>query len=339
MKELLKKVTTDGIDKDLALKIYEESRQPFKSLELYEKAFEIKEKVMGDEVEIIVPSGVILDCKLTPPCSYCNSVPSPKRSKRFETVVKGLPKLQELGVKRLLLVGGTRVEGYDKEILELVKKINEVSDIEIDLNFGCSVSKETVQKLKTMNVTGITSSLEIYNEEIFKKAKPGDSLDGRKKLIEIADKENLDIRSFMMLGLGETDQDRIDHLFYLKQFKNMRNLVFSRFTPRPGTPYGEKMPCPSWEVARTIAIARLIMPEVYLSTSHNSGLADIPLWYIAGGNEFFGMTVVNKKGIKLEVGEEIVDVDDEIGILNKIPMFRHQIEGMGMKLKLKNIKK
>jgi biotin synthase len=335
MKKLLDSCTENGIDKNTALEIYSKSGNPLNALELFKKAFKLREDTVGNDLQITVPTGVILECKLDIPCRYCNSwaakASSPElSSKRLENVLQCIPKLREIGINKILLVGGSNINGYDQEILELVKSINDVSDIGIEINFGGSVSKDTVKKLKKMNVVGITSSIEIYNEEIFKHAKPGDSLDKRKELLQIAEDEGLPIRSFMLPGLGESYEDRIEHLFYLKSFKQMKNLVFSSFKPSKGTSYANRPPFPSWEVAKMIAIARLIMPNINIATAHSVDLADIPLWYISGGNDFFGVAIVQVKELKsLKNGEEFLPVNQHVGILNRMSIVKHQLEGMG----------
>ncbi|MDD2360309.1 MAG: radical SAM protein [Syntrophaceticus schinkii] len=319
--------TETGIDRDTALRIYQEAKEPIKTLELFKAAYQLKSRVLGNRVDIIVPSGVILKCKLNPPCRYCSAFKHKPRN--FDAILQAIPALPRLGINKLLLVGGANMEGYDEEIIELVGAINRVSSIKIEINFGASLSRETVQCLKKMNVIGITSSLEVLNEQIFNHAKPGDSLEQRKGLLQIAEDEGLSIRSFMMLGLGETDQDRIEHLFYLKSFKQMKHLVLTSFTPSKGTPYGDRLPCPGWDVARTIAIARLIMPDIGIASAHNTGLSDIPLWYMAGGSECFGVKILETHDLKLKPGEELIPVNSEVAIISRIPVVRHQLEGMG----------
>ncbi len=335
--DLLKNLDINNIDKETMLKIYEESRDPLKALELYKKAFQVREEIKGNKIEAITGSGVILDCKLTPPCSYCGVWDN--KSERFEKVLQAIPTLSKIGIDKIMLVGGSSIDGHDDEAIRLVKAINDVSDIKIEINFGGLFSKDTVKKLKGMNVVGITSSLEVYNEEIFRAAKPGDSFEMRKELLQTAEDEGLPIRSFMMAGLGESDKDRIDHLFYLKSFKQMSNLMLSKFTPYEGTPYGDRMPCPTWEIARTIAIARLIMPNINI-LSGRTGTEAIPLWYIAGGgNQIFGVGISEIKDIKLESGEEIIPVNSEMAIVNRIPVIKHQLEGMGAKVEMPELKR
>ncbi|NLG32224.1 MAG: radical SAM protein [Syntrophomonadaceae bacterium] len=315
------------LDRDTALKLYQEAKDPINTLKLFKAAFQLKNQVLGNRVDIIVPSGIVLKCKLNPPCRYCGAWKHQPRD--FAMVLQAIPTLPKLGISKLLLVGGAYLDGYDEEILGLVEAINRVSSINLEINFGASLSRETVQRLKQMNVVGITASLEVLNEQIFYHAKPGDSLEKRQELLHIAEDEGLSIRSFMMLGLGESDRDRIEHLFYLKSFKQMKHLILSRFTPAQGTPYGNRLPCTSWDVARTIAIARLIMPDIGIATAHNNGLSDIPLWYMAGGSEYFGVNIVEMQDTILEPGEELIPVSSNVGIVSRIPVIKHQLQGMG----------
>ena len=86
----------------------------------------------------------------------------------------------------------------------MVEAMRAVSDIDIEVNLGPSITRETVRKLKELGVCSITSSLETFNEEMFKAAKPGDSLEKRKELLEICEAEGMATRGMMLVGLGES---------------------------------------------------------------------------------------------------------------------------------------
>ena len=47
--DLLKNLDINNIDKETMLKIYEESRDPLKALELYKKAFQVREEIKGNK--------------------------------------------------------------------------------------------------------------------------------------------------------------------------------------------------------------------------------------------------------------------------------------------------
>jgi biotin synthase-like enzyme len=78
--------TETGIDRDTALRIYQEAKEPIKTLELFKAAYQLKSRVLGNRVDIIVPSGVILKCKLNPPCRYYSSSRSLNQDPKYTRV-------------------------------------------------------------------------------------------------------------------------------------------------------------------------------------------------------------------------------------------------------------
>lgn len=76
----------------------------------------------------------------------------------------GLQKMEELCLRQIHISGGSSLKGYDAEIIDMVQAIRKVSDIDIEVNPGCSFSSETVRRLKDVKTLSITRSLETTNE-------------------------------------------------------------------------------------------------------------------------------------------------------------------------------
>lgn len=277
----------EKITPDIALRLLEESNEPVKALKLFQAATEIRDKITGKELWWSGGIGAITPCMLEPKCSYCKAFTSEVMP--IERLLQAVKKIEGLGIKHVHLSGGTSLKGYDEEIINMVAAVKKVSDIHIEVNLGPSFSEATIKELKKLGVKSITSSLETTNEEIFKKAKPGDSLEERKNLIRKCEKLNMPVRSMMLIGLGESNEDRVKHLFYLKEIKNLYQIRFSRFHPYAETLYDNHPRCSPLELAKTVALARLIMPSVELGLANGNTTDDIPLWYLSGGgNQLLG---------------------------------------------------
>jgi len=174
--------------------------------------------------------------------------------------------------------------------------------------------------------------LETFNEEIFKAAKPGDSLEKRKELLEICEAEGMPTRGMMLVGLGESYEDRIGQLFYLRRFKGLFHVRFSRFSPSPSTAYRDRPRCSPWELARTIAVARLIMPRVQLGLAAGNTHDDIPLWFIAGGgNQLLGAAAVRKKAAE-QPAAKATHVIDGIAVVDRMEIQERYIREMGLSI-------
>ncbi|MDQ7095675.1 radical SAM protein [Desulfosporosinus sp. PR] len=330
--DLVQQSLSGEITPELALEILQASVLPERALKLFEAASRIRDEQLGQELWWSAGISGIFPCRVTPRCGYCTYHTDSFFS--TEDIIRGIKEIEGLGLQQLHLSGGTNLQGYDQEILDLVRKIRAVSAIALEVNLGPSLTRETVRQLKGLGVNSITSSLEVSNQELFARRKPGDSLEGRKNLLEFCESEGMPTRGMMLVGLGESDEDRINQLFYLKKFKRLYHLRFSRFYPFPGTECRDLPRCSPWELARTVAVARLILPEVQLGLAAGNESDDIPLWYLAGGgNQLLGVTA-SRKIPRTQPGQQVKQISEQLFIVDKRPLLEHYVQGMGRKVVL-----
>jgi biotin synthase len=326
--KLLDQAAKGDIDEELALSILEGAREPGNALKLFGLASKVRDETLGPDlywsgggIRAAVP------CKIVPRCKYCTYYA--RGDFKLDTIVKSAKIMEDFGLKQIHLVGGANLQGYDKEVMEIVQAIWAVSDLGIGLNFGCSLSEETIHKLKGMNVFGITIALETINEDIFSEAKPGDSLEKKKELMDICEREGIPIHAMLFVGLGGTLEDRVKLMFYVKQYSQLTNLSFSRFYPYPGTAYEGHERCSPWELATAVAVARLVLPKADLGIAAGNTADDIPLWYMAGGgNRLQGVYTADNQVVP-GPGELVTRVDDEHVIISRMPVVKQYVEGMG----------
>lgn len=316
------------ITPETALILLNESKDPEKALLLFKAASLKRDEKIGKELWWSAGISAVLPCNIQPRCNYCTFFA--KLEFPVDLIVKTVKIIESFGIKQVHLSGGTDIQhGYDAEIIGMVEEIRKASAIDLEVNLGPSISRETIKRLRELKVTSITSSLESFNEKLFKEAKPGDSLEKRKELLQSAQEEGLLIRSMMMVGLGESNEDRINHLFYLRGFKNFCNLNFSRFNPFPGIPFSNHERCSPWEVARTVAVARLVLPSAELGLAAGNDMDDLPLWYLAGGgNKIMGASST-RKDVKPQSGVDVIPVAENLVVVNSMKAKMKYIEGMG----------
>lgn len=78
----------------------------------------------------------------------------------------------------------------------------------------------------------------------------------------------------ILVGLGETRQDRIDALPAIRdshlQHGHVQEVIVQNFLPKPGTGMQHEPPCPTDEYLWSIAVARLVLPpEIHLQAPPN----------------------------------------------------------------------
>lgn len=94
-----------------------------------------------------------------------------------------------------------------------------------------------------------------------------------------------------IVGMGESRQDRVNFLAQLANLpKPPESVPINRLVPVPGTPLEHAMPIAPLEWARTIAVARTIMPTTVIRlAAGRAGLSDEmhALCFLAGANSIF----------------------------------------------------
>ena len=358
MNDLLDHLDTSAAARDLApveeglpadcntrdvLDLYRRSADPRVAPAIFRHAADLRDRHVGRSPWWSAGVSAIVPCELEPLCTYCTFFS--RKAVATSDIVSAVRAIADLGIRHLHLSGGTRlpvkgepISGYDRYLVDLVVAIRDAADVEIEVNVGPSLTRGGVRALKELGVAAVTSSLEVLNAELFAAFKPGDSLEGRIRLMELCEEEGLPIRSMMLVGLGETDADRIDHLLFLRRFSMLRHLRLSRYMPFPGTASGG-VRCSPWPVARLTAIARLLYPTLDLGLAAGNDPDDMTLWWLAGGgNQVIGATASMKdprgkaggEARAIPVGERVVVHDNMarvtryLGELGLTPSFAPQ---------------
>lgn len=94
----------------------------------------------------------------------------------------------------------------------------------------------------------------------------------------------LDVCSGGIFGLGETEKDRLDMAFALKE-RDIRSVPLNIFNPIPGTPMGETKPPQPLEILCYFAVYRFILPHaiIRVCAGREGGLRDMQSFALAAG--------------------------------------------------------
>ena len=127
----------------------------------------------------------------------------------------------------------------------------------------------------------------------------------RLRTIEEAGKLSMAFTTGILIGIGETFEERVDSLFAIRalheQYGHIQEVIVQNFRAKPDIPMA-RHPEPSMEdMLRTIAIARLILgPRMNLQAPPNLSYADFPRLLDAGINDWGGISPVTKDFINPE---------------------------------------
>ncbi len=127
----------------------------------------------------------------------------------------------------------------------------------------------------------------------------------RLRTIEEAGKLSIAFTTGILIGIGETFEERVDSLFAIRalheKYGHIQEVIVQNFRAKPDIPMAHH-PEPSMEdMLRTIAIARLILgPHMNLQAPPNLSYADFPRLLEAGINDWGGISPVTKDFINPE---------------------------------------
>lgn len=102
---------------------------------------------------------------------------------------------------------------------------------------------------------------------------PGKDPKLRLRMIERAGKLKIPFTTGLLIGIGESPEDRVRSLLELRnlheRYGHIQEIIIQPFEPKPGTPMGG-CPRPSGsELLATVALARSLMPEMNLQVPPN----------------------------------------------------------------------
>ena len=342
--EVLEKARNDEITREEALYLFENTKRYDKALELFKVASKVRDNKTGAMYKLDGCLGPITPCTLDPLCKYCFTA-NPKMAWSTESVLTfdeislGAKMIEETGTSSVHLGGGSRLDAEGIEVIEAVKAVKKATNLKIRVNVGPGLSEDTLKELKKLGAKEVGSLFETTNEKLFREVKPGDSFEVRKKLARVIDEVGLGLVGGFMVGMSELSddmeakrvqyEDYVNHMFYVKQFENLRCFVLYGFIPRIGTPMGNRLPSSPFEVARATAIARLIFRDVDIDMCGG----DIPLRILSGANRsFLDGASVHKRGStwgRPMVGARVEEIGS-IELIDFLPVTTKFIRNTGM---------
>ncbi len=134
----------------------------------------------------------------------------------------------------------------------------------------------------------------------------------RLRTIEEAGKLSLAFTTGILIGIGETMEERIDSLLAIRalheKYGHVQEVIVQNFRAKPDIPMASQ-PEPSLEeMLRTVALARLILGEkINIQAPPNLSYGDFPRLLDAGINDWGGISPVTRDFINPEAAWPRID--------------------------------
>jgi len=273
---VLKEALVRPISREEAFFLFRKIQSWDRLMDLFKAASKVRDDEVGYKLKLMGFISRIAPCRTEPVCKYCfrwrdSESFSEKAVPTTEQLKIAAKALEERGMKSVSLGGGTdRSEEGRAMALNAAKTVCENSKLKVWAG-SCSFLPEDIPKYREIGVEGITCNLETINENVYKKLRPGESLELRKKIIEATEAAGLGIDNTLMVGLGwkpeqpQPYEDWVEFFFYFKRFKNLRILEVHPFRPIENSPVQAWPPGSVFEAEKARAIARLIFRDIDIS--------------------------------------------------------------------------
>lgn len=181
-----------------------------------------------------------------------------------ETVKKAAESAKENGATRFCIVTSGRVptgEDFNK-ILEMIKEVASIDGLHCCASLGL-LSEEQVKQIKEAGVERYNHNINT-SENYHKNICTSHNYSDRVETVKMIQKYGMEACCGVIIGMGETRQDRIDMALALKEL-NPKTVPINFLNPIKGTPlenYEDKID--EEEILKTICIFRIILPNTLL---------------------------------------------------------------------------
>ena len=174
-------------------------------------------------------------------------------------------------------------------VLEMVRGVKQIGGLEV----CCTLGMLTAEQAERLSAAG----LDAYNHNLDTSPDHYDKIIGtrtyedRLKTLGHVRDAGINVCCGGIVGMGETDDDRIDLLHTLANLPEPPESVpINALVAVEGTPLAERPKVQIWEMVRMIAAARILMPEAMVRLSAgrvNMTEQDQALCFLAGANSIF----------------------------------------------------
>jgi len=116
----------------------------------------------------------------------------------------------------------------------------------------------------------------------------------RLRTIEDAGKQQVPFTTGLLIGIGETPEDRVDTLLAIRdlhqRYGHVQEVIVQNFRAKPGIPMAHAPEPGQGEMLRTVAVARLLMPNVNIQAPPNLSAPYYEELLDAGINDWGGIS-------------------------------------------------
>ena len=256
---LEKALKTHHLSKDdLVLLLSDKTHQT----DLFKAADAIRHQFVGDAVHLRGLIEFSNICKNN--CLYCGIRRDNQLPKRYrlapEEIISLAQKAVQQGFKTIVLQSGEDLFYTSSKICSLLREIKKM-DVAITLSIG-EKNADEYQAYKEAGADRFLLRIETTDKDLYHRLDPGMSWETRKQCLLDLKSAGYELGSGIMVGLPNQTIDSIaDDLLFLKEI-GIDMAGIGPFIPAQGTPLENEVGKDLDLALRTMALMRLLMPEI-----------------------------------------------------------------------------
>ena len=290
---------TQSVKKDTFLKL------PLN--QLIQKANKTRRDFLKDKMELCsiinAKSGLCTeDCKFCAQSSHHKTKVSVYSLKNINDIVAAAKKAKKIGAKKFgIVTSGNRPN--KKELTNIITAVSRIKK-EIGISVCASLGALKENELKNLKKAGLSR----YHHNIetsprfYSSIVSTHNFEERTNTIKAAKKVGLEVCSGVIIGMGESWQDRIDMAYLLKKL-NINSSPINFLVPIKGTKLENTKPISVNDAIRTICIFRIILRDklIKIAAGREAVLKDSQrTGFLAGANGMLigGYLTVKGRSVK-----------------------------------------
>lgn len=239
----------------------------------------------------IKTGGCIEDCAYCAQAARYHTDVDVHKLLSLEEVKEAAQKAKAAGSSRLCMGASwreVRDNGDFDRVIEMVSTVNDMG-MEVCCTLGM-LNADQAKKLADAGLYAYNHNIDT-SEEHYSEVITTRTFDDRLNTIENVREAGLTVCSGGIIGLGETDEDRINMLQVLANMpRHPESVPVNALVPIEGTPLEDQPRVPFQDMVRMVATARIVMPKsvVRLSAGRTEmSLAEQAMCFMAGANSIF----------------------------------------------------
>jgi len=286
-------------------------------------ANQIRLKFFGKKINVcsIIPArlgGCTQDCKFCAQSGKYNTSFNKVEYLSDDEILKAAKEAKEKGVPHFGIVysGKALSETELKRLEKLLPIIKNEIGIDVCGGFGI-VNYQQLMRLKKAGMGRYNHNLETSRNH-FKNIVSTHDYDSRIETVKAAKAAGLGLCVGGIFGIGETEADRIDMAFELRQF-GADTIPMNFLHPIKGTPLGDMPRMKPLEILRLIALFRFALPkaDIKIAGGRVLNLRDMQSWsFYAGATSILSGNYLTTAGRAVEEDVKMLkDLGLEPGIM------------------------